>query len=239
MRRYLWFLAVILAVAAVAAGATLGVARLAAKPTPAAQGASASADAPLIGTTAPGADAQSLGSSQPVAVGLVGSARGPATRDLSAGSRQAGTSTDPSRNGRAGRKMLPFVRPADLSTLLPKKLAGYRPPQIEKGQADVSAIYLPGTKGPVRQVTIEIFDLGSSAKAQGFLDKSIKGVYASSARNVSLGAAGMGYFGTSGRLYAVLSWVKGTLAYQVLIEVESGAPADEVPLARSIAQQVG
>jgi hypothetical protein len=236
MRRYLLPAAVLLAAALLAAGLTFGVSRLNGPPLRAAVGARLGS-----GVSSSGGDAGADTSKSAVGQGSSTGAGAGAAIGTQAGGGTAsnGSPGAPPRGGAPGSKPAPFRRPVDLSTLLPISLAGYRPPQIENRPADASGIYLPKSKGAIRQITIEVFDLGSGAKAQSFVDKTIKRVYAEGSKSVVLSDGRAAYFGTQSGLYAVLSWVKGTLAYEITIEIESGRPTNDLQQAISIAEQVG
>lgn len=118
-----------------------------------------------------------------------------------------------------------FKRPADLKTLLPDNIPGFNPPQIDATKDLVTAIYLPLRTGEVRQVQVTIHDRKSSTGALGFVNRTLRGVYSRDASTAKLTGSITAYFGTAQGLYATLGWTKGTLAYQVLAEVDRGQPS--------------
>lgn len=132
-----------------------------------------------------------------------------------------------------------FVRPADLASLLPKALPGYNPPKVESSADLVTGIYLPAQRGAIHQVTITIADRKTPVEAVGFVNRTIKPVYGHDAAEIIVNGKLRAYFGTSGGLYATVSWAKGTLGYQVLVDIESGTPRAQRPKARDIAAKVG
>lgn len=132
-----------------------------------------------------------------------------------------------------------FKRPADLATLLPPSLPGYGAPQVQVSAQLVHAVYTPNTTGTVRSVTITIADQNSSAGAVGFVNDVVAKYYAADPSQILLAPDIRAYFGTSGTNYATVGWAKGTLGYQVLIEIGAGKPRSFRADVRRIAKQVG
>jgi hypothetical protein len=131
-----------------------------------------------------------------------------------------------------------YKRPADLKSVLPLTLPGYNPPLMEAAGDLATAVYLPAQKGAVRQVTITVADRKSASGAAGFLTKTIKAVYSKDPAVVTLSQGMTAYFGTSQSLYATVGWTRGPLAYQVLVDVETGQPRDQKKVATDVAKQV-
>lgn len=259
MRRYWWLVAVAVAAALLAGGVTYGVS----------QWGKATSDSELERAYRAGVDALARGDYQRAGEQLGRAAAiDPTYRDVAkllADAQAAGspgpqttprdstpdaTGSTPATKpaGSSGSSSKPptvkpgqpgFKRPADLSTLVPNPLPGYNPPQIDKAKDLVTAVYVPLRTGNLRQVQITITDRKTSAKAVGFVNTTLRGVYSRDAATVSVGSGITAYFGTSQRLYATVGWSKGTLAFQVLGEVDQGEPVQLKGRLVDIAKKVG
>lgn len=265
MKRHLWILAVALAAALVAGGVTFGVSRLVRPSTDTAVErayragvdalsrndyarayeqlsvvASASPDYKDInallaqasaGLTASGDSTGTDGSTSPGDGSLTTTSTGDGGQSTG-GTGGTGTATGGGVNDPG------YKRPADLKTVLPSSLPGYNPPLMEAAGDLATAVYLPAQKGSIHQVTITVADRKSSNNAVAFLTKTIKVVYSKDPAVIALSQGMTAYFGTSQSLYATVGWTRGPLAYQVLVEIETGQPRDQKKAATDVAKQV-
>jgi hypothetical protein len=265
MKKHLWLVAVALAAALVAGGVTFGVSRLARPATDSAverayragvdalsrndyarayeqfsQVASTSPDYKDIrallaqasaGLTPSNGSTETGGSTSPGDGSMATTAGG-------GGQTTGGTGGGGGTATGGGVNEPGYKRPADLKSVLPLSLPGYNPPLIEAAGDLASAIYIPTQRGSIHQVTITVADRKSSAKAAEFLTKTIKAVYSKDPSTVTLLRGLTAYFGTSQSLYATVGWTRGSLAYQVLVDIDTGQPRDQKKAATDVAKQV-
>lgn len=132
-----------------------------------------------------------------------------------------------------------FARPADLSSLLPAALAGYGPPQVENSRDLAQAIFSPSSTSTIRTVTISVVDRKSPAAALSFVVDTVEKSYPVDPSEILLAPDVRAYFGTSGANFATVTWTKGAVGYQILVQTTGGNPRALRGDLRQIAKQVG
>jgi hypothetical protein len=241
MRRYLWLIGILLASAVIAGAVTVAVARLSEKPAESAVQRSyrAGLDALSRNDFAHAVEQFEAVQATDPSYLSVQSLLARARAGLAAAAAVSTTTAPAPASTAASTASVSttFTRPPDLASLLPPSLAGFGQPQVDDSADLVSGVYI-GTSGAViRTLTISIADRKTPEAATGYVDNAIKPVYSRDAQPVVLASGVQGYFGTSGRLWATLAWVKGTVAYWMIAEVGDGRPAEQLQALTGIARQ--
>jgi hypothetical protein len=255
MRRYLWLVAVVIASAIVAAGVTFAVARLTEKPVESALERSyrAGVDAlsrsdyshalqqfESVAAQDPNyLSVQSLLAKARAGLGSSAATASAASTAPPAGSEGASISPSPTPDSSspATPAVPAFTRPADLAMLLPPSVSGFGAPRVDNSPDAVSATYLPTGKGVVTQLTVNIRDRKTPEAAQAFVDATVKPIYSVAGQATALPGGVQAYFGTTSRRYASIAWVRGTLAYQVMVRVSDSRPEAQMTFVTGIARQ--
>jgi hypothetical protein len=112
--------------------------------------------------------------------------------------------------------------PESLTSIFPSILPGYNKINETQDLLSISRLYDALDSQNVKFLTMSAEQFTNAAEAQKWIDSS-KRHYAKDTRDASVKGSSA-YFGTDGREFAYLGWVRGSIAVELEMLAESGAP---------------
>ena len=114
---------------------------------------------------------------------------------------------------------------ADVSTLLPSSISGYKLLSADHVGPDAQQLYLPSSTGSgIRQVLVAVHDRGSKAAARRFATGLGERLYPGSVANIAGRSGVVGRFGTDRTRLAAVFFSRGRFGYEIVMTADGVAP---------------
>jgi cytoskeletal protein RodZ len=130
---------------------------------------------------------------------------------------------------------------ANLASLLPKAVAGYKTGIVEKSKTSVIVPLAPTLAGPAAGkatiAVLTVLDKKTDAAAQAYVDE-FQRAYPKDLSAVTIGTL-TGRFGTDGLHLAAVTFSRGRYAFEIVLTATRGAPLDLKSLTLQVAEAFG